>query len=80
MSVGAAKVLRPDGGKTGLLGSIGVRFMVSGAEWAGGFSLVEHPMPPRKLAAPMHRHRTLRRFSPMAGFETTVPAPLTTER
>jgi quercetin dioxygenase-like cupin family protein len=39
-----------------LLGSIGVRFMVGGAESAGGFSLVEHPMPPRKLAAPLHRH------------------------
>ena len=23
---------------------------------AGGFSLVEHPMPPRALAAPLHRH------------------------
>ena len=56
MSVGAAKVLGPDGGKKGMLGSIGVRFMVSGAQSAGGFSLVEHPMPPRKLAAPLHRH------------------------
>jgi mannose-6-phosphate isomerase-like protein (cupin superfamily) len=30
--------------------------MVSGAESGGGFSLVEHPMEPRALAAPMHRH------------------------
>jgi mannose-6-phosphate isomerase-like protein (cupin superfamily) len=56
MSVKAAKVLGPDAGKAGMLGSIGVRFMVSGAESGGGFSLVEHPMPPRKLAAPLHRH------------------------
>ena len=56
MSVGAARVLGPEAGKAGMLGSIGVRFMVGGAESAGGFSLVEHPMPPRKLAAPLHRH------------------------
>jgi mannose-6-phosphate isomerase-like protein (cupin superfamily) len=30
--------------------------MIDGAETDGGFSLVEHPMPPRALAAPMHRH------------------------
>jgi len=39
-----------------MLGSIGVRFMIGGSDSAGGFSLVEHPMPPRKLAAPLHRH------------------------
>jgi mannose-6-phosphate isomerase-like protein (cupin superfamily) len=39
-----------------MLGSIGVRFMVAGGETGGGFSLVEHPMPPRALAAPLHRH------------------------
>jgi mannose-6-phosphate isomerase-like protein (cupin superfamily) len=39
-----------------MLGSIGVRFMVGGADSGGGFSLVEHPMPPGKLAAPLHRH------------------------
>jgi len=52
----AARVLGPDEGKAGRLGSIGVRFMIDGAESGGGFSLVEHPMPPRKLAAPLHRH------------------------
>jgi mannose-6-phosphate isomerase-like protein (cupin superfamily) len=30
--------------------------MIDGAESGGGFSLVEHPMPPRRLAAPLHRH------------------------
>jgi mannose-6-phosphate isomerase-like protein (cupin superfamily) len=30
---------------------------------AGGFSLVEHPMPPRKLAAPLHRHSRENEFS-----------------
>jgi mannose-6-phosphate isomerase-like protein (cupin superfamily) len=30
--------------------------MIDGDEAQGGFSLVEHPMSPRALAAPMHRH------------------------
>jgi mannose-6-phosphate isomerase-like protein (cupin superfamily) len=38
------------------LGSVGVRFLVWGAESGGGFSLVEHPIPSRTLAAPLHRH------------------------
>jgi mannose-6-phosphate isomerase-like protein (cupin superfamily) len=51
-----AKVVGPNDGKSGTLGMIGVRFMVDGAESGGGFSLVEHPMAPRALAAPLHRH------------------------
>ena len=51
-----AKVIGPKDGKAGWLGSIGVRFMVGTEESGGGFSLVEHPMPPRALAAPLHRH------------------------
>jgi quercetin dioxygenase-like cupin family protein len=51
-----AKVVGPGDGKAGTLGTIGVRFMVDGEESGGGFSLVEHPMPPRTLAAPLHRH------------------------
>jgi mannose-6-phosphate isomerase-like protein (cupin superfamily) len=53
----AARVLGPTEGKAGKLGSIGVRFLIDGVESGGGFSLVEHPMSPRKLAAPLHRHR-----------------------
>jgi hypothetical protein len=30
--------------------------MIDGTESGGGFALVEHPMEPRALAAPMHRH------------------------
>jgi quercetin dioxygenase-like cupin family protein len=51
-----AKVLGPTAGKFGSLGSIGVRFMIDGAEAGGGFALVEHPMEPHGLAAPLHRH------------------------
>ena len=56
MQTGTVKIVGPADGKAGSLGSIGVRFMVGGDESGGGFSLVEHPMPPRHLAAPMHRH------------------------
>jgi quercetin dioxygenase-like cupin family protein len=51
-----ARVLGPEDGKAGSIGSIGVRFMIDGQDSGGGFSLVEHPMPPRRLAAPLHRH------------------------
>ena len=33
-----------------------MRFMIGGRESGGGFSLVEHPMSARALAAPLHRH------------------------
>src|SRR3954466_10004651 len=48
----ASQILGPRDGETGSLGSIGVRFMVE----TGGFSLVEHPMPPRALGGPLPRH------------------------
>ena len=44
-----SKVLGPRDGRSGFLGSMGVRFMVDGAESGGGFSLVEHPMSARAL-------------------------------
>jgi len=50
------RVLGPSEGLAGFLGSIGVRFMVDGATAAERFSLVEHPMSARALAAPLHRH------------------------
>ena len=56
MATAVTKIVGPHDGKAGFLGSIGVRFMVGGDESGGGFSLVEHPMGPRALAAPMHRH------------------------
>jgi mannose-6-phosphate isomerase-like protein (cupin superfamily) len=51
------KIVGSNDGKAGNLGSIGVRFMIDTEEThAGGFSLVEHPLPPRRLAAPLHKH------------------------
>src|SRR3954451_980429 len=49
------KLVGPHDGKAGFLGSIGVRFMIDGAEAGQRFLLVEHPMSPRALAAPLHR-------------------------
>lgn len=51
-----ATVIGPSDGKAGFLGSIGVRFMIDGEHAGGDFSLVEHPLSPRALAAPLHRH------------------------
>ena len=52
----AVKIVGPEDAQEGFLGSIGVRFMIAGAEAGERFSLVEHPMSPRALAAPLHRH------------------------
>jgi quercetin dioxygenase-like cupin family protein len=49
-------VVGPHDGNAGFLGSIGVRFMIDGDRTAESFSLVEHPMSARALAAPLHRH------------------------
>jgi mannose-6-phosphate isomerase-like protein (cupin superfamily) len=45
-----------DGGKYVDLRSVGVRFMAWSEETGGGFSLIEHPIPPHALVAPLHRH------------------------
>ena len=55
-SDGGPRVVGPGDGKFVDLRSLGVRFMVWSEESGGGFSLVEHPIPPRTLAAPLHRH------------------------
>jgi mannose-6-phosphate isomerase-like protein (cupin superfamily) len=45
-------LIRPTDGEAVDFGGLGVRFMATGE----GFSLVEHPIAPRTLAAPMHVH------------------------
>ena len=51
-----ATVIGPQDGDRVDLGGLGVRFMIDSAAAGGGFSLVEHPIAPRALAAPLHRH------------------------
>ncbi len=50
-------VLSPDEGQTVWLRKLGIRFMIGGEETADNFALVEHPIGPRALAAPMHTHK-----------------------
>src|SRR5436190_15316148 len=50
------RIVGPEGGKAVDLGAIGARMMAWTEETGECFSLVEHPMPPRALAAPLHRH------------------------
>ena len=45
-------LITPEEGERIELGGFGVRYMAVGE----GFSLVEHPIAPRTLAAPMHTH------------------------
>jgi mannose-6-phosphate isomerase-like protein (cupin superfamily) len=52
----APRIVGPEDGKSGILGAIGVRFIIDAQDADSRFSLVEHPMPPRALAAPLHRH------------------------
>jgi quercetin dioxygenase-like cupin family protein len=56
MDTSKAKILGARDGTAGFLGSMGVRFMIDGAESGGGFSLVEHALSARAIGAPLHRH------------------------
>ncbi len=53
----AHMVLSPNEGETVWLRKLGIRFMIGGEQTQGNFALVEHPIKPRALAAPMHTHR-----------------------
>jgi mannose-6-phosphate isomerase-like protein (cupin superfamily) len=52
----APKIVGPRDGAAVRLAAMGVRFVVDAEETDRGFSLVEHPIDPRALAAPLHRH------------------------
>src|SRR5438445_3059833 len=83
MTMTAVRIVGPSDGNAGFLGSIGVRFMIDGGESGGGFSLVEHPMSARALAAPLHRHSREDEYSyviegrvgALLGDEVVVGAP-----
>ncbi|HEX2210371.1 MAG TPA: cupin domain-containing protein [Longimicrobium sp.] len=59
------------------LGSFGVRFLARAADTQGKLSMVEHPIPPRTLAAPLHRHTREDEYSYV--LEGTMGALLGTE-
>lgn len=58
-----ARVLGPDDGE--MLSADGMvdRFMIGPADTEGRFALVEHRIPAKALAAPLHRHRHEDEFS-----------------
>ncbi len=56
LSTSAPTIVGPTDGESVKLQTVGVRFMIPGADTGGHLSLVEHPIPPRALAAPLHRH------------------------
>ena len=50
------QVITPESAAFVDLGSFGARFLARAAQTQGALSIVEHPIPPRTLAAPLHRH------------------------
>jgi quercetin dioxygenase-like cupin family protein len=56
-------LLGPDQGEAVHLLALGVRFMIDGERTGGAFSLVEHPLPPRALGAPLHTHHNEDEYS-----------------
>lgn len=57
------RMVGPTDGHYAQLGGCGARLLVCGEESGGGFSLVEHPIPPRSLCAPLHRHDGVDEYS-----------------
>ncbi len=49
-------IVGPDEGEQVRLMALGVRFLIDGGQTSGRFSLVEHPLPAKRLGAPMHTH------------------------
>ena len=63
MPAATRNLLGPGEGDVVHLLALGVRFMIDGETTGGAFSLVEHPLPPRALGAPLHTHRNEDEYS-----------------
>jgi quercetin dioxygenase-like cupin family protein len=63
MQATVGQLLGPHEGEVVHLLALGVRFMIDGDTTGGAFSLVEHPLPPRALGAPLHTHRNEDEYS-----------------
>ena len=50
-------MLSPEEGEMVRFGGLCMRFMIDGTETGENFALVEHPIAPHTLAAPLHAHR-----------------------
>jgi mannose-6-phosphate isomerase-like protein (cupin superfamily) len=65
-------VILPSEGKSVRLGGLGVVYKLLGAETGGSFALVEHPIEPHTLAAPLHLHHNEDEYSYVLEGEVTV--------
>ena len=52
----APRIVLPDSRESFDFGGLGVDWKIDHDETGGGFSVVHHPIAPRALAAPLHRH------------------------
>ena len=57
------RIIGPNDGEVVDLGTFATRFLIGSESTGGRFSLVEHPIPPRTLAAPLHKHTNEDEFS-----------------
>lgn len=49
-------IVSPDAGELVWLMGLGARYVIAGEHTAGRLAVIEHPIKPRALAAPMHTH------------------------
>ena len=63
MASESPRIVGPRDGKTAFLGGVDARFLIGGGDCGNRLALVEHPLPPRALAAPLHRHHREDEFS-----------------
>ena len=49
-------IIPPGSASVAVLGGLGIDWKIGGPESGGRFSVVHHPLAPRALAAPLHRH------------------------
>lgn len=52
----APMIIPPEGGQRFNLGGLGIHWKIDGIQTDRRFSVVHHPIAPRTLAAPLHRH------------------------
>lgn len=58
-----AKIIKPTDGNAFDFGGLGVHWKLDGLPSNGRFAIVHHPIAPRALAAPLHRHRNEDEYS-----------------
>lgn len=54
--MGTARMIAAGGGEAFDFGGLGVQWKIDGGDCGGRFAVVHHPIAPRALAAPLHRH------------------------